>query len=152
MASVPTASDDETHCAVPEVSVTDVQPEIAAPFDVKPTVPVGGPAGVTLAVIVTCSPPVEGLGELVTVVRVRSRLTTCGTVLEVLGARVDEPPYMATRLSLPTGNALYVSTAVPRLLSGAEPICTPLLSNVTVPVGSDPSWACTVAVRVTICP
>ena len=43
---------------------------MAVPFDVKPTVPVGagGPAGPTVAVIVTCCPKVEGLGELVTVV------------------------------------------------------------------------------------
>ena len=68
--------------------------------------PVGGPAGVILAVMVTCSPLVEGLGELATVVWVRSRFTTCITVFEVLGARVDDPPYIATRLSVPTGNAL----------------------------------------------
>ena len=50
--------------------MTEVQPEMAVPFDVKPTVPVGigGPAGPTVAVIVTCCPKVEGLGELVTVV------------------------------------------------------------------------------------
>ncbi len=106
MASVPTASDEVTHCAVPELSVTAVQPEMALPFEVKPTVPVGGPAGVILAVMVTCSPLVEGLGALATVVCVRSRFTTCMTVFEVLRAKVDDPPYIASRLSVPTGNAL----------------------------------------------
>jgi hypothetical protein len=61
---------------------------------------------VIFAVMVTCSPPVEGLGELATVVWVASRFTTCITVFEVLGARVVDPPYMATRLSVPAGNAL----------------------------------------------
>jgi hypothetical protein len=49
-----------------EVSGTAVQPEIAVAFEVKLTVPVGagGPAGLTVAVMVTTSPNVEGLGEL----------------------------------------------------------------------------------------
>ena len=57
------------HTAVSEEpSSTAVQPEIAAPLDVKLTVPVGagGPAGPIVAVMVTSSPKVEGLGELVT--------------------------------------------------------------------------------------
>ncbi len=45
-----------------------MQPEIAVPLEVKLTVPVGmgGPAGPTVAVIVTDCPDIEGLGELVT--------------------------------------------------------------------------------------
>ena len=94
MASVPTASVEVVQTAVSEeVSGTAVQPEIAVAFEVKLTVPVGagGPDGLTVAVMVTASPNVEGLGELVTVVVVLSGLTTCGTVLEVLPARVAEP-------------------------------------------------------------
>ena len=94
MASVPTASVEVVQTAVSEeVSGTAVQPEIALPFEVKLTVPVGagGPEGLTVAVMVTNSPNVEGLGELVTVVVVLPGLTTCGTVLEVLPARVPEP-------------------------------------------------------------
>ena len=46
------------------VSVTAVQPEMAEPFEVKPTVPwSGGPAGVTLAVIVTCSSTGRRIGR-----------------------------------------------------------------------------------------
>ena len=75
------------HTAVPEVSVTFPQPEISVPFEVKPTTPVGvgGPPGVIVAVIVTCCPPVEGLGELITVVVLASRFTTCRTVFEGAG-------------------------------------------------------------------
>jgi hypothetical protein len=53
-----------------ELNSTAVQPEIAVPLEVKLTVPVGvgGPAGPTVAVMVTSSPTVEGLGELVTAV------------------------------------------------------------------------------------
>ena len=79
MASVPTASVEVIQTAVSdEVSGTAVQPEIAVPFDVKLTVPVGagGPAGLTVAVMVTTSPNVEGLGELVTAVMLLPGLTT----------------------------------------------------------------------------
>src|ERR1022692_3552336 len=71
MASVPTASVEVVHTAVScEVSGTAVQPEIVTPFEVKLTLPVGagGPRGPTVAVMVTTSPKVDGLGELVTVV------------------------------------------------------------------------------------
>ena len=76
-----------------ELSRTAEQPEMTVPFDWKPTVPVGlgGPDGPTVAVIVTDCPKVEGLGELVTVVVLFTRSTTCDTVLEVLGARVLDP-------------------------------------------------------------
>ena len=51
-----------------EPNSTAVQPEIAVPLEVKLTVPVGmgGPAGPTVAVVVTSCPDMEGLGELVT--------------------------------------------------------------------------------------
>ena len=93
MVSVPTGNADVAQTAVrDDESVTDVQPEIAEPFDVKPTVPVGvgGPAGPTVAVMVTFCPGAEGLGELVTVVVLAGR-TTCTTVFEVLPASVTEP-------------------------------------------------------------
>ena len=69
-----------------------MQPEIAVPFEVKLTVPVGcgGPEGPTVAVMVTDCPAVEGFGELVTVV-VLPGCTTCVTVFEVLPASVGEP-------------------------------------------------------------
>src|ERR1019366_262368 len=90
MASVPTASVEVIQTAVSDDSGTAVQPEIAVPFEVKLTVPfaAGGPAGLTVAVMVTASPNMEGLGELVTDVVVLPGLTTCGTVLEVLPASV----------------------------------------------------------------
>ena len=69
--SVPTGSAEVVHKAVTdEVSVTDEQPEMAAPFDVKLTVPVGagGPDGVTVAVNVTDPPEVEGFWLEVNVV------------------------------------------------------------------------------------
>ena len=95
MASVPTARVEVIQTAVSdEPSGTAVQPEIAVPFDVKLTVPVGagGPAGLTVAVIVTASPNMEGLGELVTeVVLLPGITTTCITVLEVLEASVPDP-------------------------------------------------------------
>jgi len=52
------------------VKATAVQSEIALPFVVKPTVPVGvgDPAGVTVAVNVTDSGEVEGFGLEVKVV------------------------------------------------------------------------------------
>ena len=68
---MPTANAEVVHTAVrDELSITAVQPEIATAFEVKLTVPVGvgGPAGPTVAVMVTNSPDVEGLGESVTVV------------------------------------------------------------------------------------
>jgi len=92
--SVPTASDEVIQTAVSdEDSGTAVQPEIPVPLELKPTVPVGsgGPDGPTVAVMVTDCPKVEGLGELVTEVVLPTGLTTCCTVLEVLGARVLEP-------------------------------------------------------------
>ena len=81
------------HCAIEDESGTAVQPVIAVPLDEKATVPVGagGPLGPTVAVMVTDSPETEGLGALVTVVVLAARLTTCITVLEVLGASVLEP-------------------------------------------------------------
>jgi hypothetical protein len=56
---------------------TSVQPVMAIPSEVKPTVPVGagGPAGAIVAVNVTDSPEVEGLRLEVTVVVVVP--TTC---------------------------------------------------------------------------
>ena len=77
--------------AIDEDSDSAVQPEIAVPFEVKPTVPVGvgGPEGLTVAVMVTSSPDVEGLGELITEVVLPSGFTTtCDTALEVLRANV----------------------------------------------------------------
>ncbi len=93
MASVPTAKLEVVQTAIDEDSGTAVQPAIAALLEVKLTVPVGvgGPDGLTVAVIVTASPNVEGLGELVTDVVLPSGLTTCGTTLEMLLAKVDEP-------------------------------------------------------------
>jgi hypothetical protein len=41
--------------------------------------------------MVTVSPNMEGLGELVTVVWLLTGCTTCGTVFEVLPARVADP-------------------------------------------------------------
>ena len=69
MASVPTARAEVIHPAVSdEASGTSVQPGIAVPSEVKLTLPVGagGPAGPTVAVMLTSSPTIEGLGELVT--------------------------------------------------------------------------------------
>jgi len=69
IASVPTARVEVIQTAVSdEPSGTEVQPEIAVPFEVKLTSPVGigGPAGPTVAVRVASSPTIEGLGELVT--------------------------------------------------------------------------------------
>ncbi len=69
MASVPTARVEVMQTAVrDEPNVTAVQPAMSVPLEVKPTVPVGngGPAGPTVAVIVTKSPNVDGLGELIT--------------------------------------------------------------------------------------
>ena len=80
MASVPTASVEVIQTAVSdEVSGSAVQPEIAVPFDVKLTVPVGagGPAGATVAVKVTGSPKVEGFWLEVTVVVEAPGFTTC---------------------------------------------------------------------------
>src|SRR5689334_4763497 len=69
MTSVPTANPLVVQTAVrDEPNITALQPAIAVPLEVKLTVPVGngGPAGPTVAVMVTNSPNVDGLGELVT--------------------------------------------------------------------------------------
>ena len=90
MASVPSASVEVVHTAVrDELSGTAVQPEIAVPFDVKLTVPlgVGGPGGPTVAVMVTNSPNIDGLGELVTVV-----VLLPGSVLLKTVPRLFVPP------------------------------------------------------------
>src|SRR5690242_1984062 len=97
MASVPTASDDVTQSAVPDDNGTLVQPLIAVPFEVKLTVPVA-PSGLTVAVIVTWSPNVDGFGELVTVVMLNGNCTTCITVFEALGAYPFAPWYTARML------------------------------------------------------
>jgi hypothetical protein len=83
MDSVPTGKTDVVQVAVREAErVTAEHPEMAVPFDVKPTVPVGvgGPAGATVAVNVTDSPEVDGFALDVTVVVEVAWLTTCVSV------------------------------------------------------------------------
>src|ERR1700678_108465 len=152
--SVPTAKVEVVQTTISEGgSVSPMHPEIAEPLDVKLTVPVGagGPAGPTVAVIVTCWPGWDGLGELVTVVTLAG-ITTCVTGSEMLCCSVGEPWYIANRVFVPKGNPEELSTAMPELFSDAEPSSSPFTKKSTVPVGSEPFCAVTVAVIVTNSP
>jgi hypothetical protein len=68
MASFPTGSVDEAHNALPDENVTDPQPVIVVPFEVKPTVPVGEDPPLTVAVNVTDCPEMDGFRLETTVV------------------------------------------------------------------------------------
>jgi hypothetical protein len=65
---------------MPDASMSPEHPVMATPFAVKPTVPVGDPPPVTLAVKVTDCPMVDGFTLEATVVTVVARLTTCVSV------------------------------------------------------------------------
>ena len=53
---------------------------------------------------------------------------------------------------MPTLNPANMRVATPEPFSVPEPMATPLLSKLTVPVGIEPFWAVTVAVIVTTWP
>jgi hypothetical protein len=82
-------------------SAADVVPPLvaraAAPTDVVPsrnvTLPVGVPVAVlaTVAVSVTETPGITGLTELISVVVVGFKLTTCATTGDVLAAKLASP-------------------------------------------------------------
>lgn len=88
MLSLPNASAVVVQVAVSALlSATLVHPEIAAPFDVKETVPVGNIApvdGETAAVRITVWPKTEGAAEEVTTVVEEAWLTVCVRVPELL--------------------------------------------------------------------
>src|ERR1039458_10056783 len=93
MASVPTASVEVVQTAIScEVRGTAVQPEIATPFEVKLTVPVGvgAPEGPTVAVRVTSCPSSEGFGVLVTTVVVEGGGVNLKIVPRLLVPRSEE--------------------------------------------------------------
>ena len=72
IAWVPTASVEVAHVAFAALTLTLLQPAMAFPLSVKPTVPVGE-APVIVAVNVTLAPNVDGVSELVTAVVVGLR-------------------------------------------------------------------------------
>ncbi len=85
--SVPTASKLVTHTAVrKELSTTPPHPEMAVPFELNETVPVGvgGPEGVIVAVNVTDLPAVDGFKLDTRIVVEAALFTTCDNAALVL--------------------------------------------------------------------
>ena len=79
------------------------------------------------------------------------------TGVEVLGAYVTSPAYVAVIWSIPTGKVVVTRTACPALLIGLVPMIVPLRTKLIEPVGSvvpvpPPDAGPTVAVRVTAKP
>ena len=72
----PTVNADVAQAALPALTACAVQPEIALPLFVKPTVPVGA-LPVIVAVNVTLAPSVDGLPELASVVLLAALPTVC---------------------------------------------------------------------------
>ena len=94
--------------AVPEARVTDEQPEMAAPFEVKLTVPVGAgdPDAVTVAVNVTDCPWVEGFWLEVTVVVAGGSVTVTVTLPLEGRSLAPSPGNEATMVLLPKTSEL----------------------------------------------
>ena len=76
---LPAVSAAVAQVAMPALTACAVQPAMAPPSLVKPTVPVGA-LPVTVAVNVTLTPNVDGLSELASVVLLAALLTVCVSV------------------------------------------------------------------------
>ena len=98
---MPAVKNDVAHSADPEASVTDEQPLMAAPFEVKPSVPVGKDPD-TAAVNVTAWPTVDGFRLETKTVVVVAPLTTCDRPA-LLGPCVLSPEKLATIEFVPAG-------------------------------------------------
>ena len=76
---LPTVSAAVAQVALPALTACAVQPAMALPLLVNPTVPLGA-LPVTVAVNVTLVPSVDGLSELASVVLLAALLTVCVSV------------------------------------------------------------------------
>jgi hypothetical protein len=86
------------------------------PLSKNCTVPKGVPfVVVTVAVMVTLSPDVDGFGEVVSLVVVAAGLIVTVTALEALGVNSLWPRYCAVMLSAPPGRVDDFKTATPEL-------------------------------------
>jgi hypothetical protein len=122
---------DRTRTAAPLLSVpvpTTLLPSLNV------TVPVVA-AGVTVAERVMAWPPVEGLGETVSVITAGGVIVVRLTVAEVVESWYLSPPYTAVKACEPFEGADRTRTAAPLL---SVPVPTTLLPslNVTVPVAA----------------
>jgi hypothetical protein len=136
--------------ALPALTVCAVHPAMALPPFVKPTVPVGA-LPVTVAVMVTLAPSVDGLGELARVVALAALPTPCTSAGLADPALLASPLYVATMLWLPTVSAAVVQVAFAATTPCAVQMAMalPLSVKPTVPVGALPVI---VAVKVTLAP
>ena len=88
---LPAVSADVAHVALPALTACAVQPAMALPLLVNPTVPVGA-LPVTVAVNVTLAPTPDGLSELASVVLLAALLTVCVSVALVEPLLLVSPP------------------------------------------------------------
>ncbi len=114
-------------------------PEIAVP----PTCPV------TVAVKTTVCPGFTGFGDEVSVVTVVARFTTCATGFDLLGPKVESPPYAALMLSVPPDRLEMENVADPPLNGEVPSGFGPCKNVIVSPSGGAPCAEVTVAVKVT---
>jgi len=133
-------------------ALTLLVPTMVAPLK-KFTVPMGAPigVGVTVAVMVTDCPNVDGLGAAISAVVVAVMTTRlCAGDVEV--AKLILPEYVAVRLSVPCGSAAVLSVATPLPLTLDVPMLVAPLKKSTVPSGVPVGVGVMVAVSVTVWP
>ena len=142
----PVESVEVVHVAAPEARVT-AEHSVVAP-SVNVTVPVGAlPLPVTVAVIVTLWPEVDGFGVEPRLTLAAILFTVCVTVAD-FAPYVVLPEYAAVIVWLPAASELVVQAAVPEESATAEHSVVAPSVNVTEPVG-EPLLPPTVAVNVT---
>jgi hypothetical protein len=108
-----------------------IVPSVADPL-LKVTLPVAV-EGETFAVSVTLAPNTDGFAEEAKAVVVRSRLTVCTRVVEVLPPSLASPPYTAVKMCDPIASVERPKVATP-LPSVPVPILFEPSRNITVPV------------------
>jgi hypothetical protein len=147
MEFVPTGAAEVASVATPEdrTAVPTLWPLIR-----NVTLPVGvPPVEVTVAVSVTVSPKLDGLGETFTLVADAAFVMFSSTAGEVLVRYVVSPAYIAVRASFPAGRVATLSVATSLLLSAPVPSSVPPLKKLTLPVGVPLTEGFTLAVNTT---